>query len=294
MLPSLALAASVLLSFSVYGPEDGEPLMLVHGFPDDRTTWDAMIPDLAKDHRVVVPDLRGYGESPAPEDGYDIDDIGGDLVHLADHLGWDTFHLVGHDWGAATGWWVAMHHGDRLRTLTVLDVGHPMAWEQFWAASAEQRRVRRPFRAFVVPGAAGFLASVAAKQPDRLWRANTIRPGAVSDEAIAHLQETFATAEDWASPLRYYKQLYRPFATRFATMKDVPKVTVPTLVLWGRHDGFVLAEGAPLSCGWVAARCETTVFEEAGHWPQWDVPELILERWRTFQSAHRASSRGSR
>lgn len=287
MITSLALAAAVLLSFDVHGPEDGEPLMLVHGFPDDRHTWDAMVPELAKDRRVVVPDLRGYGESPRPPDGYGMDDLSGDLIALADHLGWTDFDLVGHDWGAALAWWTAMHHPQRLRTLTVLDVGHPMAWEQFWAVSAEQRRVRRPFRALVAPGAPEVLASVARKDPARLWKDNLVRAEALSDAALTRLAETFAEADDWVGPLRYYKNLYKPFRERFAAVRDVPKVSVPTLVLWGAQDAFVLAEGAPLSCGWVAERCEVTVFEEAGHWPQWDVPEQVLARWRAFVSSPR-------
>ncbi len=286
MLSAVTLAA-VLLSFTATGPEDGAPVMLLHGFPDLHTTWANVAPDLARDHRVVVPDLRGYGASPsAPEGGsYDLDELAADVVHLADHLGWDTFHLVGHDWGAAVAWWVAMHHPERLRSLTVLQVAHPMAWEQFAAVSAEQRKARRPFRALVLPGAAGFLASIARKDPARLWRANLARPDALPDDALHELSAHFASPDAWKGPLRYYDQVYRPFPKRFASIRDVPKVTVPTLVFFGAQDAYLRPGGAALSCGWVAARCEVVVEPDAGHWPHWDVPDRVIAAWRGFVGA---------
>jgi len=279
---AVLIAAAVLLAFDAYGPQDGEPVILLHGFPDTGDSWRHVVPLIEQDYRVIVPDLRGYGDSPTPEQGYDLEDLAADVIALADHLELSEFHLVGHDWGAAISWWVAIHHPDRLRTLTVLDVGHPVAWEAFWAASAEQRRVRRPFRAFVVPGAAGYLAKLVEKDPARLWRGNLVRDEAVTDADLERYAADFATADDWRGPLAYYKQLYRPLSARLERILDLPRVQVPTLVLWGRQDAFVLADAAPLSCGWVDARCETTVFEDAAHWGQWDVPEAVVARWREF------------
>ena len=78
----------------------GEPVVLLHGWPQSWYAWRSIMPELAKTYRVIAPDLRGLGDSSHPLDGYDKKTIAHDVWRLLhDHLGLDEFSLVGHDWG---------------------------------------------------------------------------------------------------------------------------------------------------------------------------------------------------
>ena len=115
----------------VAGPVDGPAVILLHGFPETLASWRHQIPALAAaGYRVVAPDQRGYspGARPTEVDGYRTDRLVADVVGMADALGMDRFHLVGHDWGGAVAWQVAGRHPERLVTLSVLSTPHPGAF----------------------------------------------------------------------------------------------------------------------------------------------------------------------
>lgn len=104
----------------------GTPVVLLHGFPQTRYMWRHVATDLATDHLVVCPDLRGYGESSKPAatsaDVYSKRTMGADVVALADALGLGRFALVGHDRGALVAFRAALDHPDRVSHLVTLDV----------------------------------------------------------------------------------------------------------------------------------------------------------------------------
>ena len=115
----------------VAGPDDGPAVILLHGFPETAQSWVHQTPVLAAaGYRVIAPDQRGYSPDARPTEvtAYRTDRLVADVVGLADALGVDRFHLVGHDWGGAVAWQVAGRHPDRLLTLTVLSTPHPAAF----------------------------------------------------------------------------------------------------------------------------------------------------------------------
>src|SRR6185436_6933086 len=119
----------VTISFDDTG--DGTPVVLLHGWPDERGLWRHQVPALAAaGYRVIAPDLRGFGASSKPTDvaAYAMDRIIGDVVGVLDALGIDSAHLVGHDWGAAIAWYTATFAPDRVRSLTAISVGHPASF----------------------------------------------------------------------------------------------------------------------------------------------------------------------
>jgi pimeloyl-ACP methyl ester carboxylesterase len=83
---------------------DGPPVMLLHGWPQTWYEWRHVVGLLASDHRVVVPDLRGFGYSAKPAAGYDAATMAADLAALSDHLGLRDVTVIGHDWGAVFGY----------------------------------------------------------------------------------------------------------------------------------------------------------------------------------------------
>jgi pimeloyl-ACP methyl ester carboxylesterase len=259
--------------------EAGDPadplLILLHGFPDFWWGWRHQITPLAAaGYHVVVPDMRGYNRSEAPQDlaAYTLDTLAADVVALADAFGAERFHLVGHDWGAVIGWWVAATYTDRIGRIVLMDGPHP----DVWAAQALKhptQALRSTYVAFFqlpwVPEAtlggfdfAGLKAMVqGGAKPD------TFEPGALD-----------IYAEAWAHPgsltamLNYYRALReRPRA-------DAPtRLSPPTLILWADDDRFLERHVAEASL----ALCDQGTLEivaDASHWLHLDQPERITAR----------------
>jgi pimeloyl-ACP methyl ester carboxylesterase len=103
----------------------GPPLVLIHGFPQHWYVWRRFITRLATDHRVICPDLRGFGWSEAPTEGYAKETLAGDILSLLDELGVERFAVGGHDWGAWAGFMMAMLAPERVERLLALSIFHP-------------------------------------------------------------------------------------------------------------------------------------------------------------------------
>jgi pimeloyl-ACP methyl ester carboxylesterase len=104
----------------------GPPLLLVHGWPQHWWMWRALIGPLAESHRVICPDLRGFGWTAAPPGGYDPEIFAMDLVALLDALEINQpVDLIGHDWGGWTGFMLCLRHPDRVKRLIAAGIVHP-------------------------------------------------------------------------------------------------------------------------------------------------------------------------
>jgi pimeloyl-ACP methyl ester carboxylesterase len=113
------------------GPAGGDVVVLLHGFPQFADSWNAVTPALAAGgYRCLAPNQRGYsaGARPQGRRAYRIGELVEDVVALIDASGARRAHVVGHDWGAAVAWAVAVRHPDRLVSLTALSVPHPAAF----------------------------------------------------------------------------------------------------------------------------------------------------------------------
>jgi len=111
----------------VAGPESGELVILLHGFPSTSAQWVEQIRALGEaGYRVVAPDQRGYSPEarPTAPGSYVLPNLSADVLAMADALGHDQFHLVGHDWGAAVSWFVGIVFPERLYSLTAISVPH--------------------------------------------------------------------------------------------------------------------------------------------------------------------------
>src|SRR5205807_82532 len=128
------------------GPDDGELVLLLHGFPQSSLEWRSQLAALGKaGYRAVAPDQRGYSPRARPDgvENYAIEHLVADTIAIADWLGGHQFHLVGHDWGAAVAWAVAGAHPERLRTLTIVSVPHPKAFAK--ALKGDDQRSRSTY-----------------------------------------------------------------------------------------------------------------------------------------------------
>lgn len=152
----------------------GDPVLLLHGFPQHWWEWRGVIPALAKHHRVIVPDLRGTGWTDAPDAGYERVQLLADVVALLDELEIDRVHVVSHDWGALIGYFLCFEHPERVRSFMSVAIPHPYVrfdlralpafrhlWFQWVVAtpgvgprllgSGRQRLLRRVIRGFSSP-----------------------------------------------------------------------------------------------------------------------------------------------
>src|SRR4051794_16189903 len=123
----------------VDGPEDGVPVLFLHGWPDSHSLWRHQVAALsAAGFRTIAPDLRGFGASDKPTDveAYQLKNTVVDAVAILDACGVDKAHVVAHDWGAAAAWGFAAFLPDKVDRLAVLSVGHPTA---FFGGGFEQR-----------------------------------------------------------------------------------------------------------------------------------------------------------
>ena len=113
------------------GPHGGPLVVLLRGFPEFWYSWrNQIVPLAGSGFHVLAPDQRGYNLSDKPPgtDSYDLDQLAADVAGLADHFRHQAFAVVGHDWGASVGRWLAGRHANRVRQLAVLNAPHPAVW----------------------------------------------------------------------------------------------------------------------------------------------------------------------
>src|SRR5215208_3793425 len=125
------------------GPVDGEPVVLLHGFPQDSAAWNHVAPALHQEGlRTLAPDQRGCSPMARPRGRgrYTLRETTADVLALLDAAGLDSAHIVGHDWGGMVAWALAAWHPDRVRTLTVLSVPHPAAMQKAFVTSDQGLR----------------------------------------------------------------------------------------------------------------------------------------------------------
>jgi pimeloyl-ACP methyl ester carboxylesterase len=115
----------------------GDAVVLLHGYPQSSHIWRHIAPVLAKTHTVIVPDMRGFGESEITSGGYDLLNLGKDIHALVQHLGFSKAKVVGHDWGGAVGYAYAAQHRDEVTKLAFMESALVGAgFEQLWNFAA--------------------------------------------------------------------------------------------------------------------------------------------------------------
>lgn len=243
---------------------EGEPVLLLHGFPDSSALWRRLLPHLTRaGYRAVAPDLRGFGRSEAPEDveSYSVDVVAKDVIALLDELGIDEARLVGHDWGAVVGWLLAGAYPDRLSSLVALSVGHPRAY-----LSAGWRQKLRGWYVLFFQ-LRGVAEKAIAANDFRLFR-----------KAVRHHPEAERWIEDLSRPGRLTAALnwYRANFTRLLGAR-FPPVRIPVLGVWSTGDAALVERQMTASAAFVDAPWRYERLHNVGHWIPLDVPDRLAE-----------------
>lgn len=274
------------LAFEVteHGPSDGDPVLLLHGFPQRAVSWAPVASRLAgRGYRCVMPDQRGYssGARPATARSYVLDELVADAVAVLDEVVGSSgrVHLVGHDWGGIVAWRLAARHPDRLRSLTAVSVP-PLAAMAATARSSPKQAISSTYvLAFRVPGLAERLFRVgddheySRRLAAMLERTGQSRAAAERDAAAMADPAALTAALNW----------YR--ALRFAD-PDAPPVRVPTLFVWSDGDSAITRQAALRADRYVDAPFRFVELRGVSHWIPEQAPDELAALIGEHLGAH--------
>lgn len=263
------------LTFEVIdaGPIEGDVVVLLHGFPQFHTSWDAVAALLHEaGFRTLSPLQRGYspGARPRGRRPYRVSELVEDVSALVGRVG-GPVHLVGHDWGAAVAWAFALRHPDLVRTLTALSVPHPGA---FLKAMPQGQLLRSWYMLlFNVPRLPEWLLG------DRERARRAMAASGMKGTTFEAFWRDFGDGAALSGGLGWYRAL--AFTDPRRTLAPV---TVPTTYVWSDGDTALGRRGAELCEQYVEAPYRFEVLEGASHWlleeRPGDVARIILERIR--------------
>jgi pimeloyl-ACP methyl ester carboxylesterase len=251
---------------------DGPPVMLLHGWPQTWYEWRHVLGLLATDHRVVVPDLRGFGYSAKPAAGYDAATMAADLAALSDHLGLREVTVIGHDWGAVFGYVYAARTPEQVSALGIVEMALP------GVGVMEQAMTPAPHGNFLwhmgfqsVPDLPELL--IAGKEKPYLrwfFEHFAYDPGAIT---AADLDE-YVDAITQVGALRAGLAVYQDF---FASADQVTELAKTPLEIPVRaYGGEACLGGLTLtSVQAVAPAAAGGVIERCGHWAAEERPEFV-------------------
>lgn len=295
----LALAAAFALSSAAWAaPQDryaangavkihyvvegeGPLVVLLHGFPDYWATWKPLMAELNRaGWRTAALDLRGYNLSDKPDGvaAYAMPNLIGDVAAVIAAEGAKDAVVIGHDWGAAIAWQVAMNRPDLVNRLVILSVPHPAGFAREMATNAEQQKNSQYARNFQQPG---FEKTLTAEGLTGWVKDAAEKPGYV---------EAFKRS-DFAAMLNYYRANY-PSGTGAATaappsMATAARIKAPTLVIHGMKDTALNAAGHAGTWDHVDADTTIVMFAQAAHFVQHDAKDQVNRTVNDWLAARR-------
>jgi len=294
----VALSSGVALNVALAGDPAKPAVILLHGFPESHRTWREIAPQLENEFYLVMPDQRGFGASDRPQDveAYRTDVLVGDIFALADALALERFALVGHDWGGAISWPAALRGDPRLAALGIINAPHPLIFQKSLIEDSGQRAASQYISAFRTPG---FEQAIERMGYDAFFEKSF---GAHVDLTIISDEEKQRYIADWSRPgamaamLNWYrgsKLVVPPPGAAVPLpaylLRQFPKVTVPTLVIWGMKDPALL----PLQLDGLDALVEdlrVVRIPDAGHFAPWEAPQEVAAALAPFLAAYASAT----
>ncbi len=279
----VTLANGIELDVVDTGPREAPVLLFLHGFPDSHRTWRHQIAHLSGRYRCIAPDQRGYRGSSKPKgvESYTPDKLIGDVFQMADALGIGPFTVIGHDWGGAIAWGVAImgQLNGRVTRAVVMNAPHPVIFPKLLYTNRQQRQASQYFRVFRDPasdelveqfGLGGVLLKAFGEVPEN--------PKMDPAERAA-LMEDYANREAAIAMLNWYRaspmdvlDMDAPYALPAGYQPPaLPKLTIPTLVVWAMED---MALPAANLDGLDEVIADLTLMQVpgCGHFVQWEAP----------------------
>jgi pimeloyl-ACP methyl ester carboxylesterase len=247
----------------------GPLVVMIHGFPDYWYTWRHQMEALAPSFEVVAIDNRGYNLSDKPKgaESYEMRLLVGDVAAVIRHFGREKAIVVGHDWGGAIAWQVALQRPEMVEKLVILNLPHPNGMARELASNPEQQKNAAYARRFQAEGSEkGLTAEGLAR-----W---------VKDPEARKLYVEAFGRSDFAAMMAYYQRNYprEPYTAR----EDPRKVMAPVLQIHGLNDPALLPGGLNGTWQWVAQDWTLVTVPGAGHFVQQDAAELVSKTMKMW------------
>lgn len=261
---------------------EGPPLVLLHGWPETWFLWRHVMPELAANHTVIAPDLRGLGATERVADGYDAVSVAEDIRALVEASGFDVIDLVGHDVGGWVSFAYAQMFGDSVNTLTILDVPIPDASiDQLGALTNPATIWHFTFHeAHDVPE----LLVEGREETYLRWFYETFSfsPDAIGDDEVAEYLRYYSGRDSLTAGFEYYRALEQDVAAN-ADFALTP-LEMPVLALGGEAavGGFVEQQMAQYGTDVTGG-----VLDECGHWIPSECPDALMTELAPFLAEHR-------
>ena len=286
------LQSGIELDVIDIGPRDAPVLIFLHGFPESHRTWRHQIAHLSGRFRCIAPDQRGYRGSSKPQDveSYTPDRLIGDVFQLADALGVDHFTIVGHDWGGAIAWGVALlgQANGRVTRAVIANAPHPLIFQKLLYTDPQQRAASQYMRAFRDPandalvrehGLTGLLMKAVK------WD----RPSKMEPEVRDALLADWQDREACFGMLNWYRgstmevpPMDAPFELSASyTPLPLPDLKIPTLVIWAMDDLALPASNLE-GLGAIIPDLTVVTVPDCGHFVTWEAPQAFNAALDTF------------
>lgn len=288
-MPKKVKTSLLEIAYEEKGESNANPVILMHGFPDDAQTWNQVTDALAEDDfHTFAPYTRGYGETRFLDDktmrsGESVA-YAQDIIEFADALGLDKFTFVGHDWGAAAAYLLMILYPERMKNAVVMSAGYGIGLPSYTDQPLSIPQIRQYWYQWHFNTDKG-PETLATRRDDlcrELW--HVWSPGWNFSEG-----EFLATAQSWNNSdfqsivihsyrFRYenaegdprYKELTQKLLGK-------PPITIPTIVLHGAEDGATLVENSEGKEKHFTDFYERKVLDGIGHFIQRENPQAVIE-----------------
>jgi pimeloyl-ACP methyl ester carboxylesterase len=257
---------------------EGPVVVLIHGFGDTGDMWAPLAADLVRDHRVIVPDLRGMGLSSHPQEGYDKRTQAADIRTILTSLGIDQATIVGHDIGTMVAYAYAARYPDKTQKLVVMDapvpgippwetiVRNPLLWHFDFGGPDVERLVEGRERIYL----------------DRFWNEFAGDPAKIDAEAREHYARLYARPGAMHSAFAQFRSIRQDVEDNEISMAT--KLSMPVLAIGGEKS-FGATEAVVMRNA--ASDVTEVVIPDAGHWLMEEQPEATVAAVRTFVTSQR-------
>ena len=273
-------AGGLRVHVAVAGPEDAEPVLMLHGWPQHWYEWRGLVPRMSHRYRLLMPDLRGLGWSEVTKGGYEKDNLARDQIALLDALGIDRVKLIGHDWGGYAGFLMCLFAPERVERYVATNIVHPWpragarGWLNAWRI-AYQLPMLAPILGPRVTRIPGFVKLIL----------NGAKKGVFTEDELEAFEAPLREPERAKATAGYYRSFQR---------RDLPKLVrghwrryrlhVPTLMLFGTGD-FAIQPAALQGYEQHADDMRLEMVEGTGHFIVDARPDVVAERALEFFQA---------
>lgn len=263
------------------GPADGPVVVLLHGFPQLNTSWNAVIDRLTtRGYRCIAPNQRGYspGARPKRRRDYRAQELVEDVRALLHAVGAQRVHLVGHDWGAAVAWGAADELSDRVATLTSFSVPHPAAFTKALVTS-RQGLASWYMYFFKLPWLPERLLLGADGKGVRAIK--SLQSGGQTHAAAERDVKTMSDPGALTAALNWYRAMFLSNPRR-----GVGKISVPTMYVWSDGDIALIDKPARDTAAYVSGEYRFEILHGVSHWIPDEVPDKAADLLLEWFDAH--------